>query len=201
MSKIMHNNKKRLLGLDVLKHMSVYAKLFYRQVKHTIIPVRTLHGHQPLLMEVNGMSNIRNISEAFYDTWRIMSIFNRVTAEPNGAYSTQFRALLVLYNQKHCTQKKLAKTLGVKPSSCSALVNNLVELGLVKRVPNAQDRREVILMLTAEGERICYNEMTRRYSELDCKFSCLSDNDRDELIAAFQTVQQIQAKIPLEVEE
>ena len=146
------------------------------------------------------MPTVREVSEEFYNTWRIMSIFNRMTTEPNGAYSTQLRAMLVLYNQRSCTQKKLAKTVGVKASGCSTLVNHLVEQGLAERIVNPEDRREIILRLTPKGEEACRGEMSRRYQELDQKFAGLSPQDREELVAAFQVLQRIQMKIPLEID-
>lgn len=147
------------------------------------------------------MSTVRRVSQEFYNAWRAMSIFHRIIAEPNRAFSTNLRAMLVLYNQTQCTQKKLGRTVGLKASGCSALVNLLVEQGLVERVTNPKDRREVLLMLTPQGREHCRREMGRRYEGLDQKFSQLSPQDQQRLLEAFRTIQEIQAKVPLEMDE
>lgn len=146
------------------------------------------------------MLAVRSVSEQFYNTWRSMSIFHRVIAEPNRAYNTNLRAMLVLYNQKHCTQKKLARTVGLKASGCSSLVNQLVTQGLVERVTNPEDRREMILALTPQGQEECRQEMLRRYEGLDQKFAQLTGQDQQRLLDAYQVIQEIQAKITVDID-
>lgn len=48
----------------------------------------------------------------------------------------------------------LGKALGTRPPATSAMVDRLVNAGLVRRVPDVQDRRRVQLTLTADGKLI-----------------------------------------------
>ena len=147
------------------------------------------------------MATVHEVSRQFYDAWRAMSIIQRIIAEPDRAFSTSLRAMLVLLNQRQCSQKKLARTIGLKASGCSTLVNQLVEQGLVARNANPQDRREVLLALTPKGQDFCEEEMARRYSGFDETFSSLDQKDLDQLFSACVIIQEIQRKLPLEVDE
>jgi DNA-binding MarR family transcriptional regulator len=51
------------------------------------------------------------------------------------------------------TAGRVAAHLGVRPSTFSAAINRLIELGYVKRAPNPHDRRETWLTLTQQGVR------------------------------------------------
>jgi DNA-binding MarR family transcriptional regulator len=47
----------------------------------------------------------------------------------------------------------LARRLGVTPATCTASVDQLVELGYVARRPSVQDRRQIELRVTPKGHR------------------------------------------------
>lgn len=48
----------------------------------------------------------------------------------------------------------LAQALGTKPPATSAMVDRLIDIGLVRRTPDPVDRRRVRLSLTADAETI-----------------------------------------------
>jgi DNA-binding MarR family transcriptional regulator len=146
------------------------------------------------------MSAISGLTKIYYDTWRTMSIFHRITNEPDHSYSMHIRAILVLYNQKKCTQKKLARTLGIKASAFSSRVDKLVKQGLAKQIPNEDDRREFFVALTPLGIKAAVDEMNRRYAAMDKMFSQLSEKDQKELIKACTIMQKIQGKIKLDID-
>jgi len=50
---------------------------------------------------------------------------------------------------------KVASRLGLDTSTLSRMVNNLVNLGLVNRVLNPEDRRYVSITLTDQGKLAC----------------------------------------------
>jgi DNA-binding MarR family transcriptional regulator len=47
----------------------------------------------------------------------------------------------------------LARHMGVTPATCTASIDQLVELGFVVRRPDASDRRQVVLAVTPKGQR------------------------------------------------
>ena len=48
---------------------------------------------------------------------------------------------------------RLARRLGVTPATCTASVDQLVELGYVVRRPSPSDRRQIVLVVTPKGHR------------------------------------------------
>ncbi|QQO09100.1 MarR family winged helix-turn-helix transcriptional regulator [Breznakiella homolactica] len=146
------------------------------------------------------MTTIPGLAKAYYDTWRSMSIFHRIINEPNRSYSLNIRAILVLYNQKKCTLNKLAKTLGLKASACSNRVNQLVTQGLVDRVANDSDRREILVTLTPQGTKMAENEMDRRYEAMNTAFSQLTQEEQKSLLQSCTTMQEALARIFLDMD-
>lgn len=63
----------------------------------------------------------------------------------------QVRALLGVFHSDTCGTGELADSLGVKPSAMTAIVQRLVDKGLVERVDDPHDRRVRLLRATAEG--------------------------------------------------
>src|SRR6476646_6000617 len=67
---------------------------------------------------------------------------------------TQFRMLVVLDGHGETRLNQLAERLGVSSSTALRMVDRLIIAGLVTRQENQADRREVLIGLTAEGERL-----------------------------------------------
>jgi DNA-binding MarR family transcriptional regulator len=75
----------------------------------------------------------------------------QMRAQMPGLTMAQFRAMSYLYRRPGCSLRALAGHLGVTPPTGSALVERLVARGVATRTPNAANRREVALQLTAAG--------------------------------------------------
>ncbi len=65
----------------------------------------------------------------------------------------QIRALLVLFAIAPCTLKAFAHRSGISGASASQMIDRLVDLGLVDRHQDPDDRRRVVLELTDEARR------------------------------------------------
>lgn len=74
---------------------------------------------------------------------------------------SQFRTMVVLSQQGGSTVVGLAGRLDVNPSSAQRQVDRLVGAGLVARAENPDDRRELVLSLTDDGQQMV-DEVTRR---------------------------------------
>src|SRR4051812_27098937 len=61
---------------------------------------------------------------------------------------TQLRVLLIVASAEHTNMNRLAEALDVVPSSASRLCDRLEATGLLRRVADPRDRREVRLVLT-----------------------------------------------------
>ena len=54
------------------------------------------------------------------------------------------------------TAGMLATATGLRPAATTALVDRLSDKGLVERVPSEVDRRQVLVRMTEEGQRLTY---------------------------------------------
>jgi MarR family transcriptional regulator, organic hydroperoxide resistance regulator len=94
-----------------------------------------------------------------------------VALEPHGLTPAQSEVLRILGDNAPMTLTELGRMLvcdsGTNPSR---LVDKLVGAGLVQRAPDAEDRRQVVLSLTVQGqiaERSVATIEDELYSELD----------------------------------
>jgi DNA-binding MarR family transcriptional regulator len=79
---------------------------------------------------------------------------------------TQLRALTLIAASGTGRTGQLAGELGVSPSAASRLADRLVLAGWVRREPAPSDRREVLLRLTPDGERVLDRYDDLRLTEL-----------------------------------
>lgn len=54
------------------------------------------------------------------------------------------------------TAGQLSTATGLRPAATTALVDRLVARGLVERVPSEKDRRQVLVTMTDEGQRVTW---------------------------------------------
>ncbi|MNI61690.1 putative HTH-type transcriptional regulator YusO [compost metagenome] len=70
-----------------------------------------------------------------------------------GLTNDQFLILRLIKFQEQCTSTYLADAVSVGKSSITAIVNRLVDAGLIERTRDENDRRQVYLSLTEQGEQ------------------------------------------------
>jgi DNA-binding MarR family transcriptional regulator len=63
----------------------------------------------------------------------------------------QYNALMAVRDAGEVSVKHLAERLQVSPPSASTMVDRLVEMGLLERQPNPNDRRSVLIRLSPIG--------------------------------------------------
>ncbi|HEY1542598.1 MAG TPA: MarR family transcriptional regulator [Xanthobacteraceae bacterium] len=84
-------------------------------------------------------------------------IFSEQAADRAGLTAQQHQALLAIKGfgaAQPLTVGDLAGRLGIKPHSAVGLVDRLLAKSLVRRQTGARDRRQVMLALTAQAERL-----------------------------------------------
>jgi DNA-binding MarR family transcriptional regulator len=104
-----------------------------------------------------------NIRETLQLLVRRFGLFQKEGAQCCGVSVMQSHILYELRKRPNQSLLDLAGILGVDTSSLSRQVQQLVELGLVNRVPDPKDRRYVLLSLTQAGEKMdsdIANQMT-----------------------------------------
>ena len=98
----------------------------------------------------------------------------------------QLRVLTIVANNRHTNMSRLAEALDVVPSSASRLCDRLEATGLLRRVPDPRDRREVRLMLTGSARRLLDELQERRRAGLAAVLERMPAGSRQELVRALQ---------------
>ena len=95
---------------------------------------------------------------------------------------TQLRVLTWLRSHPQTNVNGLAESLGVGPSSASRLCDRLEALGLLRRVADPRDRREVQVQVTAEAEQLMTQISRNRQRALDEVLARMPEASRLELV-------------------
>src|SRR5690349_20028644 len=90
----------------------------------------------------------------------------RASEDLGGVSPVQLRALTALRRMGEANLAQLAEEMGVTVSTTSRLVDRLVAVDWVDRSPSPDNRREIRLVLTAEGKRLLRNYDRRRVNVL-----------------------------------
>ncbi|MFC2068080.1 MarR family winged helix-turn-helix transcriptional regulator [Chloroflexota bacterium] len=86
------------------------------------------------------------------------------------------------------------KTLITKPQM-THLVDRLIKLGLVERLPDTNDRRRIKIVLTNKGKAALEERRQIIKTNLNKMLSCLNDEELKEFSKALQTVRAIATKL------
>lgn len=100
---------------------------------------------------------------------------------PYGLSPHQGRALLVVALAPGLRPTDLAARLRIAPRSVTEVVDGLVDAGLLERTPDPQDRRAVLLSLTAQGHDLVAAIRASRQQVAGTLFDSLSAADREQL--------------------
>ncbi|NLC51637.1 MAG: MarR family transcriptional regulator [Firmicutes bacterium] len=106
----------------------------------------------------------------------------------HGITPGQMNALLVLYFNDNLTMGKLSADIYMAESAATRLVNRLVELNLVQRERDENDRRVVRVALTSQGRqlaRLAFHRREYRFKNLSEK---LSTEEQKMLITPLKSV-------------
>jgi DNA-binding MarR family transcriptional regulator len=113
-------------------------------------------------------SDYRNLA-LFRKALRSFLAFSEQAARKAGLTPQQHQAVLVIRgfgSERGVTIGDLASHLLLKPQTVVGLVDRLVEANFVARVPDADDRRRVLLKLTAKAEKILKELSADHLSEI-----------------------------------
>lgn len=127
-----------------------------------------------------------DINEKIILHLRDLSHIMRCLYEGRGS---QKRVLMVLYDLGgSTTQRELTECLGIRPGSASEVFAKLEHAGHIQRTVNAQDRRTAVVALTDTGKLLAEEAKRQRNLRHETMFSCLSDSEKEELLALLEKV-------------
>jgi len=98
------------------------------------------------------------------------------------------RVLFLLLREGTLRMSDLASMLDVSVSGATGLVDRLVELGLVDRSPDPEDRRSVLCFATEGGRDLGYRLLAERRSRWEERLAPLSPGDMKKVMKALKLV-------------
>jgi DNA-binding MarR family transcriptional regulator len=121
------------------------------------------------------------LGEAFWAVARRMRHLSHETTAPLGITPGQARALSVLRRHGELRLSGLSHHLRIAPRSATEVIDALEAADLVRRSPDPDDRRAVLVTLTEAGEKLSESLSSARGAEAEAFFGRLSAGDRVEL--------------------
>lgn len=118
----------------------------------------------------------------------VVADFARALSD-TGIRQVLFGVLSVVERNPGINQGSVGKGLGIQRANMVALVNELVERGLVDRRVSAEDRRAFALSLTDEGRRVYADCLARILAHEDEVLSGLETRERNRLIALLSRIE------------
>lgn len=100
----------------------------------------------------------------------------------------QFTAMRWLGERELATMHEWAIALGMKASSATQLADRLVGLGLIERKPGEDDRRKVLITLTARGREVMAKTVKQKTKALMETFRPLTAEERKHYLALIETL-------------
>ncbi|MET8354724.1 MULTISPECIES: MarR family winged helix-turn-helix transcriptional regulator [unclassified Micromonospora] len=97
---------------------------------------------------------------------------------------TQLRVLTLISSRAETNVNRLAELLDVVPSSASRLCDRLEATGLLRRVADPRDRREVRLVLTAAAQTLLRELAERRQHAVQVVLDRMSPRVQHDLLLA-----------------
>ena len=118
----------------------------------------------------------------------VVADFARALAD-TGIRQVLFGVLSVVERNPGINQGSVGKGLGIQRANMVALVNELVERGLVDRRVSTEDRRAFALSLTEEGKLAYADCLARIRAHEDDVLSGLDTRERNRLIALLSRIE------------
>ncbi|MFF0658798.1 MULTISPECIES: MarR family transcriptional regulator [Micromonospora] len=103
---------------------------------------------------------------------------------------TQLRVLSLIVSHPDTNVNRLAELLDVVPSSASRLCDRLEAVGLLRRVADPRDRREVRLIPTAAAETLLRDLQERRHRAVQAVLDRMPNRVQHELLLALVAFSQ-----------
>lgn len=141
------------------------------------------------------MERIARIAQLYPVIMRVMGRIRSVVHEGMDLTYNQYKMLLTIYDKGSCPLNLLARELQIAMSSASEMVDKLVNLGIVYRTVDEENRRQVVIFTTDKGEELIRelrHGIVENYRKLLEK---LPEEDQERLVQAFETLAEVLGKL------
>lgn len=98
----------------------------------------------------------------------------------------QYQILRLINAQEQCTSTYLAESFAVGKSSITAIINRLVEAGMIERTRDENDRRQVYLSMTEHGRNVFEASELQVQEVLSPYLSHFEEKDIEMFVVMFE---------------
>lgn len=119
---------------------------------------------------------------------RATDLYGRRLAKEAGMTAVQFRVMQIIAETGQATPTAISNRMGVTQATMTALIDKLVDKGLVERRRSETDRRQTNVVITAKGHDTideAPDPLQQRYVK---KFEALEDWEQAMIVAALERV-------------
>ena len=113
-----------------------------------------------------------------------------------GLQSAQYLVLGVLMKAGTLPVSEIGRRLYISKPYMTALIDTLIEGGLVQRQPDLTDRRVINITITEQGKKYLKQSVSLYKKDLKELLSILGDADLEDLCTSLESLKAILAKIP-----
>jgi MarR family transcriptional regulator, lower aerobic nicotinate degradation pathway regulator len=103
--------------------------------------------------------------------------------EAAGTTTTQYGVLVILRACEGLDQIGLSKKVGLDRSTTGLVIKNLEDEGYVVRIPDSEDRRRKVIVLTAKGERKLESLKGVAQSSKEMALSAFTPSEAEQFLA------------------
>ncbi len=132
---------------------------------------------------------------------RILTAYNDISKSINPANlyqieltSSQIKVLATFAEREYYTMTELSQILSVTLPTMTAMIDRLIQSGLVSRERDERDRRVVQVRLTKQGKETISNLMRVRKQEIEKILGCLDEMEIDVFWQSIENVAHLLTK-------
>ncbi|TVP88709.1 MAG: MarR family transcriptional regulator [Alkalicoccus sp.] len=115
-----------------------------------------------------------------------------------GLTRSQVKVLSLLRRYGTQSQSELQKRLYIQPSTMNGILDSLTKNGLVKKQESGKDRRQKMISLTGEGEKLEEAVWQEALTTDEDLTAFLSEEEQEEFLAVLQVMKE---RLQKELEE
>jgi DNA-binding MarR family transcriptional regulator len=125
---------------------------------------------------------------------KIFHDFRHVTGEYD-LNKTQVKALIIIHMDDNPHMTHVCHHMNMEKGSLTPVVDSLIEIGLVERKRNREDRRKVNLSLTERGKKLVVRNLNRAHEHILKKIGHLPEDMVDRFKRAVLDLHEIAQKL------
>lgn len=108
---------------------------------------------------------------------------------------SEFIVLIIIYDNEKKSMSELCRNVDLKSGSLTTLIDNLIEMGYVKREFDKNDRRKILVQLTTKGKNFVKKIKKSFKDNILSKIEKLTAKENKNLFEAINIIKEITIKL------